>query len=503
VKYVRYKARLIRVFIGLGLVVSLLVMLTGCWPFNTFPVAYFTASPLSGPAPLSVAFSAMLSEDPDGFILKWEWDFGDGSSGSGESISHTYTTAGTYTVVLRVTDDDRATATAQRTITVTTAEEPGGAGAGPTASFTATPLVGAAPLTVTFNASASAYAGHAITYYSWDFGDGVTGTGMTTTHTYAPLVTTTYNVVLRIIAADNTEDTATKSITATVITATPPTNAPTASFTTAPNKVVAPRKIVCDGGNSTAAAGRTLEEWIWRFGDGTSPQSLNTDDPVEHRYTTDRASETFVITLHVIDNEDGWDNEQRSVVVENKQPVAGFEILDLADVPSPPPGTGTWVADDVTLPGTGDPAIQTDSATVWIRSEAPTNMQGTTPLPIDGTQPDPDPKTAAPGNYGDGLPGGSRDHDLSYDPEGQGWDAGTPFGFPSVAWGIEWYKVDWGDGSGTQYVVYTAGPGLLLAHTYASLVIGANTFTITVTVEDYLGAQTSYSREVRINRTSP
>jgi len=126
VKYVRYKARMIRAFIGLGLVVSLLVMLTGCWPFNTFPVAYFTASPLSGPAPLSVAFSAMLSEDPDGFIAKWEWDFGDGSSGSGESISHTYTTAGTSTVVLRVTDDDRATATAQRTITVTAAEEPGG-----------------------------------------------------------------------------------------------------------------------------------------------------------------------------------------------------------------------------------------------------------------------------------------------------------------------------------------------------------------------------------------
>jgi hypothetical protein len=360
-------------------------------------------------------------------------------------------------------------------------------------------------LTVTFNASASSYEGHAITYYSWDFGDGVTGTGMTTSHTYSPATTTTYHVVLRIIASDNTEGTATKDITVTTSTPTPPSAAPTASFTTAPNKVVAPRKIVCDGGNSAAAAGRTLEEWIWRFGDGTSPQSVNTDDPVEHRYTTDRASETFVITLHVIDNEDGWDNEQRSVVVENKQPVAGFEIYDRADDPAPPGLGGTWVADGVTFPDdTGDPAIQTDSATVWIRSEAPTGMLGTTPAPNDGTQDDPDPRTNEPTNYGDGDPGGDRDHDLSYDPEGQGWDAGTPFGFPSVAWGIEWYKVDWGDGSGTQYKQYNAAPGdgLLLAHTYASLVIGANTFTITVTVEDYLGAQTSYSREVRINRTS-
>ncbi|MCK4392332.1 PKD domain-containing protein [Candidatus Bipolaricaulota bacterium] len=113
-KDVRYKARMIRAFIGLGMIVSLLVMLTGCWPFNTFPVAYFTASPLSGPAPLSVAFSAMLSEDPDGFIVKWEWDFGDGNSKVGESVTHTYNTPGTYDVTLRVTDDDSATATASK-----------------------------------------------------------------------------------------------------------------------------------------------------------------------------------------------------------------------------------------------------------------------------------------------------------------------------------------------------------------------------------------------------
>jgi len=190
------------------MIVSLGVLLTGCWPFNTAPVASFTVSALSGEAPLTVSFSAILSYDPDGIIVKFEWDFGDGSSATGESASHVYTTSGSFTIVLRITDNRGGTDTASKTITVSAAEEPGGAGAGPTASFTATPLVGPAALTVTFNASASFYAGHAITYYSWDFGDGVTGTGMTTTHTYAPLVTTTYNVVLRIIASDNTEGTA-------------------------------------------------------------------------------------------------------------------------------------------------------------------------------------------------------------------------------------------------------------------------------------------------------
>ena len=498
-KDVHDKARLIRVFIGLGMIVSLLVMLTGCWLFNTSPVASFTASPLSGPAPLSVAFSAMLSEDPDGFIVKWEWDFGDGNSKVGESVTHTYNTPGTYDVTLRVTDDDGATATASRTITVTAAEEPGGAGAGPTASFTATPLVGAAPLTVTFNASASAYAGHAITYYSWDFGDGVTGTGMTTTHTYAPLVTTTYNVVLRIIAADNTEGTTTKSITATVTPPTPGTNNPTASFTTAPSKVVAPKRIIADGGNSSAVAGRTLTEWIWRFGDGTSPRSLNSDAPIQHRYTTDRSSETFTVTLIVIDDEDGTDTEQRTVTVENKQPVAGFEIYDLEDpaIVTNNPDGGTWEADDVTFDG-----IQTDSATVWIRSEPLGGTHiGTTPTPNDEDDPlyvEPTPKTAAPAGYAD--------HNFSYDPEGQGWNGATPDGFPNAAWGIEWYKVSWGDGN-TEYFPYATGhatagsAGLQQPHTYA-LIVGANTFTITVTASDYLDGETSYSREITINRDS-
>ena len=497
-KRVHGKLRIIPVVLGLGLIVSLVVLLTGCWPFNTAPVASFTVSALSGEAPLSLSFSAILSYDPDGIIVKFEWDFGDGASGSGEAASHTYTTSGSFTVVLRVTDNNGATDTASKTIAVNEAEEPGGAGAGPTASFTATPLVGAAPLTATFNASASFYTGHAITYYSWDFGDGVTGTGMTTTHTYAPLVTTTYNVVLRIIASDNTEGTATKAIVVTVIPATPGTDNPTASFTTAPNKVVAPRVIVCDGENSAAAAGRTLTEWIWRFGDGTSPQSKNNDDPIEHRYVTDRASEIFTITLIVIDDENGTDTEQRTVTIENKQPVAGFEILDLANVVAPP-GAGTWVADDVDFPDTGDPDIQTDSATIWIKSDPlPAAWEGDTPVPNDGTQDDPDPMTGEPGNYDD--------HDMCYDPEGQGWDAGTPFGWPNVAWGIDWYKVDWGDGN-TQFFPYAtsfdpgAGAGLQKPHQYTNLVIGINAFTITVTAIDYLGGETSYSRDISINRT--
>ena len=54
----------------------------------------------------------------------------------------------------------------------------------PTAAFTATPAGGSPPLTVTFDASASADSDGSITSYQWDFGGGTTGTGRTVEHTF-------------------------------------------------------------------------------------------------------------------------------------------------------------------------------------------------------------------------------------------------------------------------------------------------------------------------------
>jgi len=457
VKDVRYKARMIRAFIGLGMIVSLLVMLTGCWPFNTFPVAYFTASPLSGPAPLSVAFSAMLSEDPDGFILKWEWDFGDGESAVGESISHTYDTPGTYDVTLRVTDDDSATATASRTITVTAAEEPGGAGAGPTASFTATPLVGAAPLTVTFNASASAYAGHAITYYSWDFGDGVNGTGMTTTHTYAPLVTTTYNVVLRIIAADNTEGTTTKSITATVTPATPPSTAPTASFTPSPNSGTVPFKVDFDASASKAAANRTIGTYHWSFGDGSFFSGTKAEaEKVSNTYFTAAASQNFTVTLTVIDDLGSTHSYSRTVTAKNGQPVAGFEMQAEAG----------WVTADVQTSGL--------TLVVYFRSQTPSWTVDTLAA---------EPQTTAPTNYDSGK------RNLSYDPEGK-YD---------TYYGISSFTFKYGDGDINTLTIGAFGPvrSGTLTHTF-TISSGSKEFTVILEVTDKLGAKATYSRKVKL-----
>ncbi len=86
---------------------------------NHNPVASFTATPSSGPAPLNVAFDAGASSDPDaGDTLTYAWDLdGNGlyNDATGVTASQTYG-AGNVTVGLQVTDSHGATATTTRTI---------------------------------------------------------------------------------------------------------------------------------------------------------------------------------------------------------------------------------------------------------------------------------------------------------------------------------------------------------------------------------------------------
>jgi PKD repeat protein len=75
------------------------------------PLAAVSATPGSGTAPLSVAFSSAGSSDADGNIVAYEWNFGDGSAvATGPSASHVYA-AGSYSAQLRLTDNSGLTTT--------------------------------------------------------------------------------------------------------------------------------------------------------------------------------------------------------------------------------------------------------------------------------------------------------------------------------------------------------------------------------------------------------
>jgi glucose/arabinose dehydrogenase len=85
---------------------------------NRAPIPAASATPNSGLAPLSVAFSSAGSVDPDGDVVTYQWDFGDGTASSTvANPTYTYTKAGVYTATLTLTDSKGALA--RKTVTVT------------------------------------------------------------------------------------------------------------------------------------------------------------------------------------------------------------------------------------------------------------------------------------------------------------------------------------------------------------------------------------------------
>ena len=157
------------------------------------PLANATASPRN-PAPGQVvSFNASASTAAAGRrIVRWDWTFGDGTSGSGQIVSHAYAQPGGYTAVLTVTDDAGRSDSENVDVTV-------GSNV-PTATFTASPTRPTPGQTVNFNAAASTPGtGRTIVSYTWDFGDGTTGSGVSVSKTGGYAALGTYTVTLTVV----------------------------------------------------------------------------------------------------------------------------------------------------------------------------------------------------------------------------------------------------------------------------------------------------------------
>jgi PKD repeat protein len=128
-------------------------------------VAIIDASPISGPAPLSVVFDASRST---GDIMTAYWEFGDGGYAYGKRVVHTYNVQGTYVATLTVYDPAGNSAFASVTITVL---QP--AGQPPILTLYDPQING---LTVTINGvTQPGTPGTTITRIHWIWGDGSEG----------------------------------------------------------------------------------------------------------------------------------------------------------------------------------------------------------------------------------------------------------------------------------------------------------------------------------------
>jgi hypothetical protein len=156
------------------------------------PYAFFSVTPQSGRAPLTVQLNADLVSGRGDDITALRWDFGDGNAFEGldRFPVHTFEQEGLYTVALEV-----GTASgniARHEVQVPVGNRP------PVILANASNAFGAAPLTVEFDASGSDSPYGDIVRYDWAFGDGTRklDAGAVISHTFTRLGT--FTVTLRI-----------------------------------------------------------------------------------------------------------------------------------------------------------------------------------------------------------------------------------------------------------------------------------------------------------------
>ncbi len=163
-------------------------------------IANFTAHPARGLTPLAVQFT----DESAGIVTAWQWDFGDGITATQPDSTHVYTATGTYTVNLTVSGPD-GTDTETKLKYIAVQERPHVylplvlRNYTPVrADFVAWPTSGLVPLTVIFNNISS---GNYVASL-WRFGDGITSTQTSPTHTFT--TPGTYTVTLTVSDASGT-----------------------------------------------------------------------------------------------------------------------------------------------------------------------------------------------------------------------------------------------------------------------------------------------------------
>lgn len=123
--------------------------------------------------------------------------------------------------------------------------------------------------------------------YSWDFGDGRTGSGVRVAHHYSTLGS--YTVTLTVTNTRGVRASSSQFVSVGA------SADPTASFTVSPTAPAVGQSVFFNASASKAVPGRGIVSYDWTFGDGGSGQGVT----VSRRY--DRLG-TFTVTLTVMDD---------------------------------------------------------------------------------------------------------------------------------------------------------------------------------------------------------
>jgi len=158
--------------------------------------------------------------------------------------------------------------------------------------------------------------------YTWNFGDGSTGSGPTVTHAYARAGS--YTVTLTIADAYSRTATATKVVTVGLAAQ------PAAAFRFSPEAPRIGEPVFFNASETIPAPGTQIVSYAWDFGDGSTGSGVT----ASHTY---RAAGEYRVTLTVRDNRGATNSTSQPLEVEESRPLASFTFSPAA------PSVGTTV----------------------------------------------------------------------------------------------------------------------------------------------------------------
>lgn len=212
---------------------------------NAAPVPLFAIPTIEAPGE-TVTLDASASTDPDGDPLRYTWNISDGRELSGVRQDITFSRPGLYTITLTADDGEGVENSVQqitREIRINRAPIP---------AITATDYTNQA--IVDFDASESVDADQGIVSWTWDFGDGQTGSGERITHAYQAFGT--YTVRLTVDDGQNVSNSVQHTEHSVTINSNP------VAVMEFPQVVAPGDEILLDGSQSFDADG-TVSEWFW------------------------------------------------------------------------------------------------------------------------------------------------------------------------------------------------------------------------------------------------
>ena len=326
---------------------------------------------------------------------------------------------------------------------------------------------------VAFDGSGSSDSDSTIVAYEWDFGDGHTGSGEMTTHTYA----SDGRFTVTLTVTDDSGDTGTDTTTATIGLG---NQAPTADAKSPYNGTVN-EPLAFDGSGSSDPDG-SIVAYDWDFGDGNTASGPT---PTQSYV----AGGTYNVTLTVTDNLGAQDSDMATATIGlgNQAPIADAnnpyngtanEPIEFDGSDSSDPD-GTIVAYDWDF-GDGDTGTGPTPSHTYT-TDGTYNVTLTVTDDAGDTGTDTTTATIGPGNQSpiadaNNPYSGTVNEPVQFD----GSHSSDPDG------SIVAYDWDFGDGN--------TGTGEMTTHTYAY----DGSFTVTLTVTDNMGASDSTSRTATI-----